>query len=563
MGEAYDTTAAQHMTGVIWVLPALAENSAGGRPRHVALPLRHPMAAASHPTERLALRILTVADTVGNRLYGQRFNPLYQSGTLVVALYLVVIVTGLWLLLFYRVGAPWESVAHVTASPWTGNWVRGLHRYASDLAVVATGIHAFRMFAQARNRGARTLAWVSGCLLLLLTLVCGWTGYVMVWDTFGYYLAQEGARMLDALPMLSEPTSRAFTGEQPLPMAFFFLNLFAHVGIPLGMAVIFWLHVHRLARPRLLPPPPVMWLAIAALTAASIVSPLPMAAKANPLLLPVQVPVDLFFAFWIPITRTIGGGGALFAAVSVGLGLLVLPRLTARRGAAASPSVVDEQICVGCNQCALDCPYGAITMVERNDHRAMLVARVDPALCVSCGICAGSCPPMGVGPAGRTGRDQIARVRDFLSAPERRLGEIVVIGCEHGAGAFASELSTAGGTLYPIDCAGNLHTSVIELLLRGGAGGVLMLACPPRDCWHREGPRWLAERVYHAREAELQARVARARVRIATVNCRENARAIEVLRAFAADVLALERPALDDENEVEAECVPALAERER
>ena len=551
------------MTGVIWALLALAENPAGGRLRHVAPAPRHSMAAASHPTERLALRILTAADIVGNRLYGQRFNPLYQSGTLVAALYLVVIATGLWLLLFYRVGAPWESVAQLTANRWTGNWVRGLHRYASDLAVVATAVHAFRMFAQARNRGARTLAWVSGCLLLLLTLVCGWTGYVMVWDTFGHYLAQEGARMLDALPMLSEPTGRAFTGEQPLPLAFFFLNLFAHVGIPLGMAVIFWLHVHKLARPRLLPPSPVIWLAIAALTAASIASPLPMADKANPLLLPVQVPVDLFFAFWIPIPRSIGGGSALAAALAVGVGLLVLPRLTARRGAAPSASVVDEQICVGCNQCALDCPYAAITMVGRDDHRPMLVARVDPALCVSCGICAGSCPPMGIGPAGRTGRDQMARVRDFLSAPGRRPGEIVVIGCEHGAGALAPELSAAGGVPYPIDCAGNLHTSVIELLLRGGAGGVLILACPPRDCWHREGPQWLVERVYHAREAELQARVTRDRVRIATVNCRERARAIEALRAFAAGVKALERPAVDGELEVDAECVPALAERTR
>ena len=47
--------------------------------------------------------------------------------------------------------------------------------------------------------------------LLLLTLVSGWTGYVMVWDAFGEVIAREAARMLDALPILSEPISRAFT----------------------------------------------------------------------------------------------------------------------------------------------------------------------------------------------------------------------------------------------------------------------------------------------------------------------------------------------------------------
>ena len=325
------------------------------------------MAAPTRPAERLALRLLTAADALSNRLYESRFNPLYQSGTIVVALYLVLLVTGLWLVLFYRVGAPWESVARVTANPWAGNWVRGLHRYASDLAVAATMVHAFRMFAQGRSWGARTLAWVSGGVLLLLLLACGWTGYVMVWDTFGEHLARESARMLDALPVLSEPTSRAFTGEQPLPTAFFFLALFAHIGIPLAMGVAFWLHVKRLARPMLLPPRPLMWAVVGGLTALAVVWPLKMAPKANPFVLPAEVPADLFFAFWIPLARTMSGGMALLLMTGLTAALVLVPLFAARRGSAAPPSKVDEDICVGCVQCSLDCPYGAITMFERSN----------------------------------------------------------------------------------------------------------------------------------------------------------------------------------------------------
>lgn len=521
------------------------------------------MAPVARPSERLAHRLLAAADALGDRLYGQRFNPLYQSGTIVVALYLVLLVTGLWLILFYRIGAPWESVARVTGDPWLGNWVRGLHRYASDLAVVATAIHAFRMFAQGRSWGARALAWVTGCLLLLLLLVCGWTGYVMVWDTFGQLLAREGARMIDTLPFLSEPTGRAFTGEQPVPTVFFFLNLFAHIGIPLAMGVVFWLHVKRLARPHILPPRPLMWAVIGALTALAVVWPLGMAPQADPFVLPEHVPTDLFYAFWLPLSMAVSGGQALILATAAGLALVVVPWVTRRRGAAVpAPSVVDEEICVGCLQCSLDCPYGAIEMVERDSRRSDLVARVDPALCVSCGICAGSCSPMGVGPPGRTGRDQMTVVREFLAAPTRRAGEIVVVACDHGAGAFAAAVAQAGGAIYPIDCAGNLHTSVIELLLRGGAGGVLVLACPPRDCWNREGPRWLVERIYHERESELQARVDRARVRVVNVNGAERATALEALRAFAAEVAALGPPVVEASPDVGARCEPELAERE-
>jgi Pyruvate/2-oxoacid:ferredoxin oxidoreductase delta subunit len=287
------------------------------------------------------------------------------------------------------------------------------------------------MFAQARSWGARTLAWVSGGVMVALILLCAWTGYVMVWDTFGERLAREGARMADALPILSEPVSRAFTGERPVPSVFFFITLFAHIGIPLAMGVVFWLHVKRLQRPLLLPPRPLMWTVIGALTAAAVAFPIVMAPEANPFVRAEAVPVDLFVALWLPVTHALSGGQVLLLVLAAAAALLVVPGLTARRGAhVPPPSFVDEDICTGCTQCSIDFPYGAIEMVARSDDRPTLVAHVDPDLCVSCGICAGSCAPMGVGPAGRTGRDQLAA--PFLHAAPAVPGGVVVIGCDRG-----------------------------------------------------------------------------------------------------------------------------------
>ena len=495
-------------------------------------------AAESH-----AARLLGRLDAVANRSYGWRYNPLYQSGTIVVALYVTLVVTGLWLLLFYRVGSPWESVAGLTANLWVGNWVRGLHRFSSDAAVVATLAHAFRMFAQRRSWGPRTLAWVSGFVLLGLVMACGWTGYVLVWDTFGQRLANDGARLIDALPILSEPISRAFSGERAVPGAFFFIILFAHISLPLAMGVAFWLHVQRLARPLLLPPRPLMWTVIGLLSAIAIAWPIDMAPKADPFVRPSEIPVDLFFAFWLPLLPWLGTNLTLSLVIVVSCGLVVVPMLTARRGADRPPvSTVDQEICTGCTQCSVDCPYGAIEMITRTGPRSPLVASVQAKLCVSCGICAGSCAPMGVGPAGRTGRDQIADVHAFLAAPERRRGEIVVIGCECGPAATGRGLRNERAAIQTVSCAGNLHTSVIEMLIRGGAGGVLVLACPPRDCRNREGPRWLIERMYKDREAELQARVPRNRVRVAFAGAGETGLAIAAVRAFAHDVSRLDLP---------------------
>lgn len=509
------------------------------------------------------LTFLRRADALIDRLAGWKGNPLYQSGTIATALFLVILATGLWLLLFYRVGAPYASVAAITADPWIGNWVRGLHRYASDAAVVAVVIHLFRMYAQGRSWGPRTLAWVSGAIMLGLLMVCGWTGYVMVWDSFGLVLAQDGARMLDALPILSEPVGRIFTGETPVLPAFFFINLFLHVALPLGLGLGLWFHTSRIARPALLPPKRLGWSIVAVLTLVSVVWPLAMAPEADPLRRPAEIPVDLFFAPWLLAGTAVPVWALWSLALAVGLLLISAPWWARPRASARpAPSTVDEAICTGCTHCAEDCPYDAITMVARTDGRAELVARVDPALCVSCGLCAGSCAPMGVGPPGRTGRDQLAEVRRFLAEQPPGSSDVVVIGCSRGvlAGAGGEALHGAGARLYPVECAGNLHTSVIEFLVRSGAGGVLILGCPPRDCWNREGPRWLDARVYHGREAELQDRVDRRRLRIGWAGAVEGDGAVAQLLEFQSAVRALARAEAEAAVELDLLCDTAPAE---
>ena len=111
----------------------------------------------------------------------------------------------------------------------------------------------------------------------------------------------------------------------------------------------------------------------------------------------------------------------VLALVVVLVPLWTRPRPEAR----PAKSVVNERACTGCEQCMLDCPFDAITMVERTDGRAGMVARVNPDRCVSCGICIGSCAPMAIGPVGRTGRDQLALLRAFVERERPRARDVV------------------------------------------------------------------------------------------------------------------------------------------
>ena len=509
------------------------------------------------PVERGARRLLAVLDAAATRLYGTAWNPLHQSGTVAVLMLVTLIVTGLYLVLFYRVGSPASSVAKIAADPWLGSWIRSLHRYSSDLFIIAAVVHLFRMFAQSRSWGPRTMAWTSGFLLLGTGLVCAWTGFVMAWDSFGERLAREGARMMDVLPVLSEPVSRIFAGDRPTPSAFFFVNLFMHIGVPLAMGALLWFHVSRLARPTLMPPRRLAWSMVAALTALSVLVPAALGDAANPFRIPDDTPTNLFTAWWLPVTERLSPIGAWAFLSSIALALLAVPRrMKRRRVGRLAPSVVDPRLCTGCNQCPVDCPWEAITMVKREDDRPTLVALVDPARCVSCGICAGSCAPMGVGPPGRTGRDQLALLRDKVIPEIGASNAIVAICCEQGPHSFAGTLRARGAYVHPVSCVGNLHSSVVEKLLREAAPGVIVYGCASRDCASREGPKWLAERLFNDREAELAARVDRRRVRVATMAQGALDDALAQFDAFAAE-LAMIRPELSPVTaEEEQACEP-------
>ncbi|MBL8347408.1 MAG: 2Fe-2S iron-sulfur cluster binding domain-containing protein [Rubrivivax sp.] len=295
------------------------------------------MIAASQALLRAAFMRV---EALFNRAFGDRLNPLYHLGAISFYLFWIVGGTGLVLYAFFdtSVAGAYRSVEAITAGAWgAGAVVRTLHRHASDAMVLTMLLHLLRYFAFDRLRGFRWFSWVSGVGLIWFAYISGINGYMLPWDRLAQFVTQASFEWLDWLPGFGGTLIRNFIHPEQVNDRLFSLLVFIHIGVPLVMLLVMWVHVQRVPKAATVPPRPLaiaLTLTLLALALVSMaVAPVASQGPANLRSAPAMLSLDWFL---LPIFPLIYAWplGATWALVGIGtLVLALLPWLPPRRGA--------------------------------------------------------------------------------------------------------------------------------------------------------------------------------------------------------------------------------------
>ena len=458
-----------------------------------------------------------------DRVFGARWNPMYALGGLGFFYFWIVAVSGLYIYAFFDTGLTeaYASVEQLTHGQWyLGGVMRSLHRYASDALVVMMVLHMVREFAFDHYRGPRFFSWITGVPMTWLVIAAGVTGYWLVWDQLGQYVAIGAAEWLDWLPIFGEPIARNFMQQSSLDDRFFTLLIFLHIAVPLILLLVMWIHLQRVAYAKWKPARGLAVGTMAMMLGLSFVAPALSHAPADLAVVPQSLHIDWYYLFAFPLIEQWSAATVWVSAFIATFGLMALPSLPPRRKLA--PAVVDLDNCNGCTRCASDCPFGAIMMMSRTDGLPFdRQAVVDPNVCVSCGICVGACPTAmpfrrrselvpGIDLPALTA----AALRDKIHAASAKMsgtGRVLMIGCEHGI--RSKKLAGENRVGVDLPCAGMLPPPYIDYILsKGLADGVAVVGCRGGECQYRLGPAWSEDRFEGRRDPHLRARVPRDRL---------------------------------------------------
>ena len=176
------------------------------------------------------------------------FRYSWYLGVISTVLLGSLVASGIYLMFFY-VPSPSQAYTNIqtiqTEVPF-GQYVRNVHRWSAHLMVLAVAAHMARVFFRGAYKAPREFNWVIGVVLLVLTLLMSFTGYLLPWDQLAYWAITVGSEMAGYVPILGEGVKEVLLGGPTVGETTLLRFYVLHIAvIPLVMVMLLMIHLWR------------------------------------------------------------------------------------------------------------------------------------------------------------------------------------------------------------------------------------------------------------------------------------------------------------------------------
>jgi menaquinol-cytochrome c reductase cytochrome b subunit len=131
-------------------------------------------------------------------------NWFYTLGSATLFAFTFQAITGVFLAMYYVPSSTeaYNSIIHLTNDVFLGEFVRGMHKWGATVMIIVIFLHMGRVFFFGAYKYPRELNWVIGVVLLILTFVMAFTGYLLPFDQRSYWATVVGVNINGTGPLV-------------------------------------------------------------------------------------------------------------------------------------------------------------------------------------------------------------------------------------------------------------------------------------------------------------------------------------------------------------------------
>jgi quinol-cytochrome oxidoreductase complex cytochrome b subunit len=180
-----------------------------------------------------------------------KVNWWFTLGSASLFLFVMQGITGIFLTMYY-VPDPqkaYDSIEYIMNGLAFGWLIRGIHHWGASLMVLVVFLHMLRTFFYGAYKYPREMTWITGVLLLLLTLGMGFTGYLLPWNQRAYWATTVGTAIAGSVPFVGDLILKVMRGGTDLSALTLTRFFSAHIWmLPAALAALIGVHMYLIIR---------------------------------------------------------------------------------------------------------------------------------------------------------------------------------------------------------------------------------------------------------------------------------------------------------------------------